>query len=92
MAMYKSQIAMPTRARWDSSEVYHGCHQMDHGGEALIGLAGAHCDAFELLEPTEEILDEMPPFVHLLVDGERLCAARMLRDDGLGARARRVRR
>src|SRR6201988_3771022 len=58
---------------------------MDHGGEALIGLAGAHCDAFEFLEPAEEVLDEMPPFVHLLVDGERLCAARMLGDDGLGA-------
>jgi hypothetical protein len=23
---------------------------MDHGNEALIGLAGSHCDAFELLE------------------------------------------
>src|SRR5882724_13506741 len=27
----------------------------------------------------------MPPFVHLLIDGERLCASRMLGDDGLGA-------
>src|ERR1700732_3886813 len=27
----------------------------------------------------------MPPFVHLLIDGERLCAARMLGDDDLGA-------
>src|SRR5882724_2451716 len=27
----------------------------------------------------------MPPFVHLLIDGERLSTARMLRDDGLGA-------
>jgi hypothetical protein len=27
----------------------------------------------------------MPPFVHLLVDGERLCATRMLGDDDLGA-------
>src|SRR3979411_381583 len=27
----------------------------------------------------------MPPFVHLLIDGERLCTARMLGDDGLGA-------
>ncbi len=26
---------------------------------------------------------EMPPFVHLLVDGERLCATRMLGDDDL---------
>src|SRR5262249_21282530 len=58
---------------------------MDHGCKALIGLAGAHCDAFELLEPAEEVLDQVPPFVHLLVDGERLCAARVLGDDGLGA-------
>src|SRR5437588_8016014 len=73
------------RACWDSSRVYHGCHEMDHGGEALIGLAGAHCDAFELLELGEEVLDEMAPFVHLLVEGERLRAAGMLGDDGLGA-------
>lgn len=58
---------------------------MDHGSEALIGFVGAHGDAFELLEPAEEVLDEMPPFVHFLIDGERLCAARMLGDDDLGA-------
>ena len=40
-----------------SSGVYHGCSQMDHGGEALIGLVGAHCNAFELLEPAKEVLD-----------------------------------
>ena len=44
---------------------------MDHGGEALIGLFGAHGDALELLELSEEVLDEVPPLVHLLVDGER---------------------
>jgi hypothetical protein len=58
---------------------------MDHGGEALISLVGAHGDAFELLELAEEVFDEMPPFVHLLVDGERHCATRMLGDDDLGA-------
>jgi hypothetical protein len=30
---------------------------MDRGGEALIGLVGAHCDAFELLELAEEVLN-----------------------------------
>ena len=75
-----------SRVCWDSSGVYHSCRQMDHGGEALIGLVGAHCDAFELLEPAEKVLDEMAPFVHLLVDGERPCAARMLGDDGLPCR------
>src|SRR6201984_2248133 len=58
---------------------------MDHGGEALIGLVGAHGDAFELLESAEEVFDEMSPLVHLLVDGERLCATRMLGDHDLGA-------
>jgi len=57
---------------------------MDHGGEALIGLVGAHGDAFELLELSEEVLDQVPPFVHLLVDGDWLCAARMLGDNDLG--------
>ena len=37
---------------------------MDHGGEALIRLVGAHGDALELLELAEEVFDEMPPFVH----------------------------
>src|SRR4029077_1178130 len=73
-----------SRACWDSSGVYHGGDQMDHGGETLIGLVGAHGDAFELLELSEEVLDHVPPFVHLLVDGERLCAARILGDNNLG--------
>src|SRR3954452_24008527 len=76
---------MSPRACWDSSGVYHGCHQMNHGSEALIGLAGSQCDAFELLQPAEEVLDQMPPFVHLLVDGKRRGTAGMLGDDGLGA-------
>ena len=40
---------------------------MDHGGEAVIGFVGAQRDAFELLELAEEVLDQMPPFAHLLV-------------------------
>jgi hypothetical protein len=50
---------------------------MDHGGEALVGLVGAHGDAFELLDLAEEVFDEMPPFVYLLVDDEGLCTVRM---------------
>jgi hypothetical protein len=42
----------PPRVCWDSSGVYHGCGQMDHGSETLIGVVGAHGDAFELLEPS----------------------------------------
>jgi hypothetical protein len=58
---------------------------VDHGCEALIGLVGAQGDAFELLQLAEEVLDEMPPFVHFLVDGEGPNAARVLGDDDLGA-------
>ncbi len=32
---------------------------MDHGLEALVGFVGAHGDAFEFLEFTEEVLDQM---------------------------------
>lgn len=58
---------------------------MNHGREALIGLVGAHGDAFEFVEVAEEAPDEMPRFVHLLINGERLCAARMLAGNALGA-------
>ena len=61
---------MSSRACWDSSRVYHGCAQVDHCGEALIGLVGAQRDAFELLELAEEVLDQVTPFVDLFVDGE----------------------
>src|SRR5436190_1384138 len=84
-ATFTQHLAAWTRVCWDSSRVYHGRGQMDHGGEALIGLVGAHGDAFELLEPAEEVFDQVPPFVHLLVDGERRCATRMLGDDDFGA-------
>ena len=58
--------------------MYDGC-------EALIGFVCAHGDAFELLQFAEEILDEMPPFVHLPVDDAWGRAAWMLADDDLGA-------
>lgn len=37
---------------------------MDHGCEAVVGLVAARCDATELLEITEEVLDQMTPSVH----------------------------
>src|SRR6266702_3214649 len=57
---------------------------MDHGLEALVGFVGAHVDAFEFLEFTEEVLDEMTPFVHLGVDLESDGAAVVLRNHDLG--------
>jgi hypothetical protein len=58
---------------------------MDHSCEAVIGFVGSQSDAFELFEPAEEALDQVTPFVHLHVDGERCAAARMLGDDDFGA-------
>src|SRR5215213_277869 len=58
---------------------------MDHSLEALIGFVGAHGDALELLELAKEVLDKMAPFVHFGIDLERDGAARMLRDNDLGA-------
>src|ERR1700730_1798722 len=56
---------------------------MDHRFEALIGFVAAHGDAFELFEFTEEVLDQMPPFVPRVIDCDGVCAARVLRDDDL---------
>jgi len=33
----------------------------------------------------KEVFDQMPPFVHFLVDSERFCSPRVLGDDDLGA-------
>ena len=58
---------------------------MDHGGKALIRLVASHGNAFEFLQLAEEVLDQVPPFVDLLVDDEWRLALRLLRDDDLGA-------
>jgi hypothetical protein len=57
-----------------------GC-EVDHGGEASVGLVASHGDALELLEFAEEVFDEMAPFVDVGVDLKRLAASRMLGDD-----------
>ena len=60
---------------------------MDDGGgevdrrlETAAGLVASHSDAFEFLQLAEEILDQVAPFVNVLVDVERLGAPGMLRD------------
>ena len=60
-----------------------GC-EIDHGGEALVGFVGSHGNALELLEPTEEVLNEMPPFVEFAIERQWSCASWVLRDDDLG--------
>ncbi len=41
---------------------------MDHGGKAGVGLVWPHGDTAEILQITEEILNQMPPLVHYLVN------------------------
>jgi DNA-binding CsgD family transcriptional regulator len=50
--------------------------------ELWSGFVAAHSDAFEFLQFAKEILDQVPPFVHFLIDFEGLG----LRDGNLGTR------
>jgi hypothetical protein len=61
-----------------------GGGEIDHRFEAAVCLVASHCYAFEFLQLAEEILDQVAPFVDLLVDVERLGSPLMLRDDDLG--------
>jgi hypothetical protein len=54
---------------------------MDGGREAPIGFVVTRCDAPELLEPLETVLNEMPPFVHLGVVRNGRFAIRLARYD-----------
>jgi hypothetical protein len=60
-----------------------GGSEVDHRLEAAVCLVTSHCDALEFLQLAEEILDQVAPFVDVLVDVERLGAPLMLRDDDL---------
>jgi hypothetical protein len=60
-----------------------GGSEVDHRLEAAVCLVTSHCYAFEFLQLAEEILDQVAPFVDVLVDVERLGAPLMLRDDDL---------
>jgi hypothetical protein len=57
------------------------CDKVDHRLKAGIGFAGSHGDPFELFELLEEILDQMPAFVHVLAVGSRIAASFPCRDD-----------
>src|SRR3954447_26820548 len=57
---------------------------MDHAGVALVRLVAPQRDALELLQLAEEVLDQVPPLIHLTIDVERLGAARVLSDHDLG--------
>src|SRR3954462_724478 len=72
----------------DESEILRSFQPLTEKRRVLCGAQG---DALELLQLAEEVLDQVPPFVHLAVNVERRRAARMLGDDGLGAALVQVR-
>ncbi len=60
-----------------------GDGEVDHRLETAVCLVASHCYALEFLQFAEEVLDQVAPFVNVLVDIERLGAPLMLRDDDL---------
>jgi hypothetical protein len=71
------------RGCWDSSRVDDGGCDVDHGGKGAVCFVCPHGDALVFFEPAEEVLDEMAPFIHLPIEGQRFGAAWMLSDDRL---------
>ena len=58
---------------------------MDDSAEARVGLIVAGSDAAEFFEALEEVLDQVPPFVHLTVVEDRRLSICLGGDDGDGA-------
>jgi len=52
---------------------------VDHGGKAGVGFVSSHGHSLELLQLTEEVLDQVPPFINVQVDVERCFALGALR-------------
>ena len=68
-----------------SFEGKEGGNEVDRSGEAGVGLVVSSGDPAELLEPLEEVFDQVTPFVHLGVVRDRRFAVRLRRNDGQGA-------
>ena len=58
---------------------------MDHSGKACVCFIATHGNTLELFDFTEEILDQVPPFINFGVDIERFRAPRVLGDDNFSA-------
>ena len=59
--------------------------EIDCGGEARVGFVVSSGDAAELFDPLKEVLDEVPPRVHLGVVRDWRFAVGLGRDDRAGA-------
>ena len=60
-----------------------GRGQIDSSRKAAISLVTAHGNALELLEFAKEVLNQMPPAVHVLVNEQGITPPRHLRDHNL---------
>jgi len=69
----------PTRHSFEGEE---GGDEVDCSGKALICLVVSSGDPAELLEPLEEVFDQVTPLVHLGVVGDRRFAIRLRGNDG----------
>jgi hypothetical protein len=78
-------IEICSRVCRHSPDREQGADEANRGGEAGVCFVVARSDAAEFLEALEEVLDEMPPFVHFGVIGNGRFAVRFGRDDGGGA-------
>jgi hypothetical protein len=67
-----------------------GGNDVDHGGEARIGLFVARGNASKPFHLTEEIFDEMTPFVFVLVMDGMPAGPLAKRDDSLNVSARQA--
>jgi hypothetical protein len=67
-----------------------GSNDVDHGGEARISLFVARGNASKPFHLTEEIFDEMTPFVFVLVMRGMPAGPLAKRDDGLDVSARQA--
>src|SRR5215218_1003431 len=75
----------------DESEILRSGQALTEKRRVPCVPCGAQGNALELLQLAEEVLDQVPPFVHLGVEGERRRAARVLRNHDLGAALVQVR-
>jgi len=60
-----------------SSESKQRADEIDGSGEAGIGFVVTGGDTAELLDPLEEVLDQVSPLIHFCVVGNRRCAIRL---------------
>src|SRR5512144_3283761 len=68
-----------------SLEGQGGAGERDDSAEARISLIVAGSDAAEFFEALEEVLDQVPPFIHLTVVEDRRLSICLGGDDGDGA-------